>query len=220
MLITVILFWLSLIVLFYCYVGYGCILYLYNLISGVFRRTTIKTEQPGWPPVTMIIPAYNEASILDKKIQNTQEIEYPAGNFEIIIVTDGSTDGSEQIGQKYSSIKLLHQPQREGKIAAIKRAMMEVQTPLVVFSDANALLNKECLQRIVRHYADPKTGGVAGEKKVINPNHQSAIGEAEGIYWHYESFMKKQDAEFNTVVGAAGELYSIRTRLFPQIEKM
>jgi cellulose synthase/poly-beta-1,6-N-acetylglucosamine synthase-like glycosyltransferase len=155
--------------------------------------------------------------LLDEKVKNTLSIDYPAGNLTIIFVTDGSTDKSEQIIKKYPSIISVHQPERKGKTAAIKRAMQKVQTPLVVFSDANALLNKECIQRIAGHYSDPATGGVAGEKKIINSQRPSAVGEAEGIYWNYESFMKKQDAAFNTVVGAAGELFSIRTELFPEL---
>jgi cellulose synthase/poly-beta-1,6-N-acetylglucosamine synthase-like glycosyltransferase len=107
--------------------------------------------------------------------------------------------------------------ERKGKLAAIKNAMLLIKTPVVVFSDANAMLNKECVQKIVRHYLDPRVGGVAGEKKIIHKQKQSAIGEAEGFYWKYESFMKKMDAAFNTVIGAAGELFSIRTDLFKNI---
>ncbi len=213
MLITVILFWVSFAVLFYCYIGYGMLLYSINRIRRVFVRRTKETETTEWPSVTMIIPAYNEGMVLEQKIKNTLDTDYPPDKLKVIFITDGSTDGSERIIQKYPSITLLHQPDRQGKMAAINRAMQAVATPVVVFSDANAVLNRECIRRIVGHYTDPKTGGVAGEKKILLPKYKSAIGEAEGIYWNYESFMKKQDAEFNTVVGAAGELYSILTRL-------
>ena len=95
--------------------------------------------------------------------------------------------------------------------------MRQVQTPVVVFSDANTMLNPECLKKMVVHYADEKVGGVAGEKKILRNNYESAVGEAEGLYWQYESFLKKTDAEFYTIVGAAGELFSIRTRLFKEL---
>jgi len=91
--------------------------------------------------------------------------------------------------------------------------MQYVKTPIVVFSDANSMLNPGCIRAMVPHFADQKVGGVAGEKKVLKAN-RSLIGEAEGLYWKYESFMKQQDADFNTVVGAAGELFCIRTELF------
>jgi cellulose synthase/poly-beta-1,6-N-acetylglucosamine synthase-like glycosyltransferase len=112
---------------------------------------------------------------------------------------------------------LLHQPERKGKYAAIKRAMQQVQTPVVVFSDANTLLNAGSIRNIVQHYADDKVGGVAGEKKIVRNKNGSAVGEAEGLYWQYESFMKKLDADLYTVTGAAGELFSIRTNLFKEM---
>ena len=92
--------------------------------------------------------------------------------------------------------------------------MAIVESPITVFSDANTSLNPGCLRHMVTHYSNPRTGGVAGEKRINSFTRRSAVGEAEGLYWQYESFMKKQDAQFHTVVGAAGELFSIRTSLF------
>ena len=96
--------------------------------------------------------------------------------------------------------------------------MREVDTPLVIFSDANTMLNEACVKKIVTHYANERTGGVAGEKKILRNQDVSAVGEAEGLYWQYESFMKKLDAGLNTVTGAAGELFSIRTALFKELK--
>jgi poly-beta-1,6-N-acetyl-D-glucosamine synthase len=220
MLIPVILFWVSLLVLFYCYIGYGMLLFLFNQLRAVFTTSKKKkiTGSPNELPVTLIITAYNETAVLERKIANSLDIDYPAGKLNIIFVTDGSTDGSEKIIRNYPSLQLLHQAERKGKLAAIKRAMQQVETPIVVFSDANTILNKECIRNIVRHYQDPAIGGVAGEKKIISSRGASAVGKAEGLYWRYESFMKKQDADFNTVVGAAGELFSVRTALFPRLD--
>jgi cellulose synthase/poly-beta-1,6-N-acetylglucosamine synthase-like glycosyltransferase len=92
-----------------------------------------------------------------------------------------------------------------------------VTTPIVIFSDANTLLNKESIYNIARHYQDPRTGGVAGEKKIMETSNGKVAGIGEGLYWKYESFLKKQDAELYTVVGAAGELFSIRTRLYEPV---
>jgi poly-beta-1,6-N-acetyl-D-glucosamine synthase len=217
MLITVIIFWTSFSVLFFCYIGYGLLLFLFNRLKVLFASGKKSETITEWLPVTIIITAYNEAAVLEKKVANTISIDYPADKLNIIFVTDGSTDGSADIIKKYPSLLLLQQGERKGKLAAVKRAMQYVKTPVVVFSDANTELNKECIQRIVSHYANPMTGGVAGEKKIINDQMASAVGDAEGIYWKYESFMKKQDAGFNTVVGAAGELFSIRTELFTQL---
>lgn len=214
MLNTVILFWLSLWVLFFCYIGYGVFLFLLNNLKGADTAVKKDHEQEDQLPVTIIIAAYNERDILEQKIQNTLAIDYPSDKLTIIFVTDGSTDGSEAVIRNHPSLVLLHQANRQGKLAAVKRAMEQVKTPVVVFSDANAMLNKECIRKMMLHYSDPQTGGVAGEKKIMSDSYQSAVGEAEGLYWNYESFMKKQDAGFNTVVGAAGELFSIRSHLF------
>jgi poly-beta-1,6-N-acetyl-D-glucosamine synthase len=214
MTVAAILFWLSFAVLFYCYAGYGIFLFLWNNLKKVFSSRAASNENQELLPVTLVVPAYNEEGILEQKIRNTLEIDYPADLLHVIFITDGSTDSSSELIGKCQNIQLLHQSERKGKSAAIKRAMRFVETPVVIFSDANSMLNKGCIKAIVRHYANEKVGGVAGEKKILNDEHSSVVGLAEGMYWKYESFMKQQDADFNTVVGAAGELFSIRTGLF------
>lgn len=207
------IFWISLAVLFYCYIGYGILMLLYNNVRVLWVRER-KALPEELPPVTLIVTAYNEEVIIDNKIRNTLAIDYPKEKLHLLFVTDGSDDASVQQIKKYPEIQLLHQPRRQGKYAAIKRAMKFVQTPFVVFSDANTMLNTECLKKMMVHYQDSKTGAVAGEKKILRNHYEPVVGEAEGMYWQYESFMKKMDAEFNTIIGAAGELFSIRTHLF------
>jgi len=209
-------FWICFAVLFYCYVGYGLLLFIRNRLKDVFSPFRGKSTFE-FPAVTLVVAAYNEETVLPEKIKNCSEIDYPANLFNIIFVTDGSTDYSKDLIQQHDFITLLHEPERKGKLAALKRAMQYVKTPIVVFSDANSMLNPGCIRAMVRHFSDEKVGGVAGEKKVLKTN-CSLIGEAEGLYWKYESFMKQQDADFNTVVGAVGELFSIRTELFHPLE--
>lgn len=213
-----ILFWISLSILFYCYAGYGIILFLLTGIRQFFAPRKRRQLAGHIVPVTLIVTAYNEKIILENKIANTLSLDYPPDKLKLIFITDGSIDGSEEIIRKYPSIIAMHQPERKGKYAAIKRAMKQVQTPIVVFSDANTILNKACIKNIAAHYVYKKTGGVAGEKKIVRNKTMSAVGEAEGLYWQYESFMKKLDASFNTVTGAAGELFSIRTSLFKEMD--
>ncbi|MFI5186755.1 MAG: glycosyltransferase family 2 protein [Chitinophagales bacterium] len=212
MTILKVLFWFSLAVLFYCYVGYGILLFVVNKIKKGFY--SLQADRSELLPVTLIVAAYNEGSVLSQKIENCFEIDYPRELLKVIFITDGSTDNSIELIRQCDLITLLHQSKREGKSAALKRAMRFVQTPVVVFSDANSMLNPGCIRAIVRHYANKKVGGVAGEKKILQGKDYSVIGHAEGMYWKYESFMKQQDSDFNTVVGAAGELFSIRTGLF------
>jgi cellulose synthase/poly-beta-1,6-N-acetylglucosamine synthase-like glycosyltransferase len=213
MTILQIIFWISLVILFYCYIGYGALLFILNKIKNSFYPSK-PDHKLELLPVTLIVAAYNEGAVLSQKIKNCFEIDYPRHLLKIIFITDGSTDNSAELIKQHDVITLLHQSEREGKSAALKRAMRFVQTPIVVFSDANSILNPGCLRAIVRHFANKNVGGVAGEKKILQDKSSSAVGQAEGMYWKYESFMKQQDSDFNTVVGAAGELFSIRTELF------
>ncbi len=216
-----ILFWISLFIVFYSYFGYAILLYLLVQLKKVFSSSKAKTVllQEFEPEVTLIVSAYNEQDFIEKKIRNTLALDYPTQKLKIIFITDGSSDNTPQIIAKFKEIQLLHQAERRGKLAAMNRAIQFVQTPVVIFSDANTLLNTACIKEIAKHYADPLVGGVAGEKKVVNDYENTAAGVGEGLYWKYESFLKKLDSSLHSVVGAAGELFSVRTDLFEKEEK-
>jgi cellulose synthase/poly-beta-1,6-N-acetylglucosamine synthase-like glycosyltransferase len=109
--------------------------------------------------------------------------------------------------------------ERGGKIGAMNRGMKFVKTPIVIFSDGNTMLGHESIRRIVNLFADPKVGCVSGEKRIFNKEKDGAAGAGEGLYWKYESTLKKWDAELYSVVGAAGELFAIRTELFQEVER-
>ncbi|HEX6334543.1 MAG TPA: glycosyltransferase family 2 protein, partial [Flavisolibacter sp.] len=160
----------------------------------------------------------NEERCIEQKIRNSLQQQYPADKLELIFITDGSTDRTNTIISEYPEVRLLYQPERRGKSAAINRAADAAQHGILVFSDANTALNPQAVMNIARHYADPRTGGVAGEKKVMdNPAaRDAAIGE--GLYWKYESFLKQVDSDFYSVIGAAGELFSVRKSLYRPVD--
>jgi len=208
---TMFLFWFCLAVLFYCYIGYGLLLYI---STGKKKKTHSTTLYQ--PPVTLVIPAYNEAPILPRKLQNALSLTYPANKIKIIVVADGSTDETASLLEQHPSITFLHHSFRKGKAAALNHAMQAVQTPIVIFTDADSLLNKNAVQNLVQHFQNVKVGGVAGEKKVSAG--LSGVGKAEGLYWQYEAVMKRLDAQFYTVLGA-GELLAMRTPLYPVLDE-
>ncbi|HCL82387.1 MAG TPA: glycosyl transferase [Chitinophagaceae bacterium] len=209
------LFFFSFLLVFYCYIGYGILIYLLVKLKKLFPSNSTLQPVPDFEPeITLVVAAYNEADFIERKIRNSLELDYPTGKLRMIFITDGSTDGTPEIIREFSQILLLHQPERKGKVAAMNRAIKYVETPYVIFSDANTLLNTSCVREIVKHYIDPRVGGVAGEKKIISKQKDMAAGAGEGIYWKYESLLKKLDSEFYTVVGAAGELFSVKTELF------
>jgi poly-beta-1,6-N-acetyl-D-glucosamine synthase len=209
------LFFFSYLIIFYSYIGYGFLIYLLVKIKRLFTKQGGLLQDSAFEPeVTLLVAAYNECGFIEQKIQNSLALRYPAGKLRWIFITDGSDDATPGIIGKYDNILLLHQNERKGKLAAINRAIKYVETPYVIFSDANTLLNPECVYEIMKHYADPGVGGVAGEKKIILKDKDKAVAAGEGIYWKYESLLKKLDSEFYSVVGAAGELFSVQTSLF------
>lgn len=210
----IILFWISFFVVFYTFVGYGIVLFFLVMLKRMlFGKKNTVYDLSTLPTLTLIIAAYNEADIIEEKIQNTLALDYPAGKVNFIFVTDGSSDGTPDRIRPYTTIKLMHIPERKGKVSAMHRAMQQVNTEVVVFTDANTYLNTDALINIARHYSDRRVGAVSGEKRV-RVSELSDATAGEGFYWKYESVLKKWDSELFSVVGAAGELFSIRTDLY------
>ena len=205
------LFWLSLGLLAFTYAVYGIFIWLVNRI---FKPGKIISDVAGeLPEVAILIAAYNEEDVIASKICNTLQLDYPASKLHVYVVSDGSNDSTNAIVSSFSNVTLLFESARKGKTAAINRAMTFIKEPITVFTDANVMLNKMALAKMVTHYIDPDTGGVSGEKRVIEEGVDSASA-TEGLYWKYESFLKREDARMSTLVGAAGELFSIRTNLY------
>jgi cellulose synthase/poly-beta-1,6-N-acetylglucosamine synthase-like glycosyltransferase len=216
-----VVFWLGFLIVFYAYLGYGLVLFLLRR-SRPRRAQAASPETLPLPEVTLVVCAYNEKDWIGQKIANSLALDYPAERLHFLYVTDGSDDGTDALVRQYSfppatRWSLMHQPERRGKIAAFQRAMAEIQTPIVVSTDANALLNPEALRRMVRHFADPAVGAVAGEKRISMPEKAGASSAGEGIYWKYESTLKKWDAELWSVVGAAGELFAFRRDVYEHV---
>jgi cellulose synthase/poly-beta-1,6-N-acetylglucosamine synthase-like glycosyltransferase len=220
MLALKIVFWTFLFIVFYAYVGYGIVLYAIvkiRRVLGLKRKREIQADYE--PDVTLFIAAYNEKDFVAEKVKNSRELDYPAEKLHMVWVTDGSDDGTPDLLRTFHGVEVHHQPQRSGKIGAMNRGMKLVKTPIVVFCDANTMLGKESIRRIVNMFSDPKVGCVSGEKRIISKDKDAAAGAGEGIYWKYESTLKKWDAELYSVVGAAGELFAIRTDLYREVER-
>jgi cellulose synthase/poly-beta-1,6-N-acetylglucosamine synthase-like glycosyltransferase len=219
MLILKIIFWILLFIIVYTYVGYGILLYLIIKIRRVFKIGKKTNPNSDYEPeVTLFIAAYNEKDFVDAKMKNSLALDYPKEKLNIIWVTDGSDDGTPDLVRQYPNATVHHLDARNGKIGAMNRGMAFVKTPIVIFSDANTGLGKESIRRIVNLFATPKVGCVSGEKRIINKETDVASGAGEGLYWKYESTLKKWDAELYSVVGAAGELFAIRTELYRHVE--
>ncbi len=207
-------FWIAFAIVFYAFAGYGIILYAMVLVKRLFVKKPLAAPGLFEPEITLVIPCFNEAEIIAEKIENCKQLEYPTSKLKLVFITDGSTDNSADVLKKYPAVTLLHENRRAGKTAAENRAMHFIDTPFVIFSDANTMLNKQAVRNIARHFADEKVGCVSGEKRIITEAADSASAAGEGIYWKYESLLKKLDSELYSAVGAAGELVAFRTALY------
>lgn len=207
------LFWISLALVVYTYVGYGLIIYILSRFWGNQKTPPIPSEN-DLPEITLLVAAYNEEKYITQKIENSLSLDYPASRLHLWIVADGSTDSTVELCKKYPGVTVHYSPERKGKIHAVNRVMQEVKTGIVIFSDANTDLNKQALKNIVRHFTDAKVGGVAGEKRIVALAQDNASGAGEGLYWKYESALKTMDSKFTTAIGAAGELFAVRTDLY------
>ncbi len=214
------LFWVFFGIIFYTFIGYGIVLYGFVLIKRIlFKKKNFKAlTDDELPEVTLIIPAYNERDYVDQKMRNSLSLDYPADKLKIVWITDGSNDGTNLLLENYDSVQVFHRDERKGKINAMNRVMPFISSPISVFSDANTDLGLGSIKHIVNCFRDEKVGCVSGEKRIIQKSKDSAAGSGEGLYWRYESLLKKWDAELYSIVGAAGELFAIRTSLFHEVE--
>lgn len=212
MLTLKILFWACLLIVFYTYLGYGILLYIIIRLRRLFKGTPMKAVMPQdeeLPTMTLMICAYNEEDVVAEKMENTLAIDYPKDKLRIMWVTDGSNDHTNELLSAYPEVDIVFSPERRGKTAALKHGLRELQTRYVVFTDANTMINTGALREIARLFCDPTVGCVSGEKRVAARKAGEMAAEGEGLYWKYESTLKRWDSELYSAMGAAGELYAI-----------
>ena len=220
MLTLKILFWASLLIVFYTYIGYGILLYiiirLKRLLTGSPREAVMPTDDE-LPTMTLMICAYNEEDVVAEKMANTLALDYPKEKLRIMWVTDGSNDRTNELLRAYPSVDIVFSPERRGKTAALKHGLRELQTRYVAFTDANTMINAGALREIARLFMDPTVGCVSGEKRVAAKKEGEMAAEGEGLYWKYESTLKRWDSELYSAMGAAGELYAMDPKLCREV---
>ena len=202
-------FWFFIIIIFYAYAGYPLLVWF----MAQFRpKTQYVTKQ--WPTVSLLIAAYNEEAVIQEKLQNSLDLDYPADRRQIFVAADGSDDRTPEIVDKFADcgVVLSYSPQRQGKMAAINRAMALTSGEIIVFSDANNLYAPDVLAALVAPFVDDSVGMVSGAKQILQGD--GALGDSEGLYWKYESFIKQQETRLGNCTGVAGEILAIRRSLF------
>lgn len=215
-----VIFWVLLFLVFYSYLGYGIVLFILIRLKRLFRKEKKQHGVSDYEPhVTLFVAAYNEKDYVDDKVKNGFSLDYPDEKIHQLWVTDGSDDGTPELLRKYEGVQVYHKDERGGKIGAMNRGMQFVKTDIVIFSDGNTMLGKNAIREIVNLFKDPSIGCVSGEKRIAGKEKDVAASAGEGIYWKYESTLKKWDFELYSVVGAAGELFAIRKDLYREVER-
>jgi len=209
--VSLIIFLASALLLLAPYFIYPIIIYIASLI----RPKPVKKGDIE-PMVTLLISAYNEAAHIGKKLENSFDLNYPKEKLEIVVVADGSTDGTKDVVEKYANkgVRLFWSPERKGKLRSISDVWQNLSGNIVVFSDANNLYVRDTIKALVANFADPTVGAVCGEKHIMdNEGTNNPVAAGEGAYWRFENFIKNRESLVSSICGAMGELYAIRKEL-------
>lgn len=221
MLVAKIVFWGSLGLLTLSYVGYPLVMFLLaGLVQSLrdlryvcTRRGRRTAAPPALPRVALLIAAYNEESVIAAKLKNCQELDYPADRLEVLIGLDAPTDNTAEVASAGAGgpVRIIRFSERRGKLAVIRDLADSTSADVLVFSDANTMLDRDAVQRLARHFADPETGAGVGELRVLS--HEGG-GEMESLYWKYELALKFLESRLNCLMGANGAIYAVRRELF------
>ena len=187
------------------------------VLAKLFKKNHIVEDIT--PSVSFIVAAYNEERIIRQKIQNDLKLNYPKDKIEIIIVSDGSSDRTPDIVKEFAAdgIKGMHSPPRQGKTAALNRAIAEAKNEILIFSDANSMFEPDAIRKLVRHFADPSIGGVCGRKSVLENSERKASG-GDNLYWKYESTLKQAESDLGSIPTADGEIFAMRKELYHPVD--
>lgn len=203
------IFWFCVLFIAYVYAGYPLILAALARLRG--RREHYESLTPQ---LSMLVAAYNEQNVIAAKLENTLSLDYPPECLQIVVAADGSDDRTAEIVETFAErgVELSYDARRRGKMAAINRALPKLRHEILVFSDANNLYAPDALIELVRPFANPKVGAVTGAKNILEED--DAHARADGLYWRYESWIKKNETRLGSCTGVTGEILAIRRSLY------
>ena len=209
----------------YAYLGYPVLLFVMAALVQMGRdvyyllyRAERRTRGQALPSVTVLMAAYNEADVIERTLDNLAQLDYPNGQLEILVGSDGSSDGTVELAGRWSErgVRVLDFPERRGKMSVISDLAAAARGDILVLTDANTLIRPDAVRNLVRHFGDPSVGAVCGELRLVTPDGQRA---EEGLYWRYEVTLKVLENRLNAVLGANGAIYAVRRPLFPDLSR-
>ncbi len=213
-----VIFWLSLFLLVYNYFLYPIFLSVYNKL---FRnKERYRTDSNYEPRVTLVISAYNEEDVIQQKLENSLELEYPLEKLEILVISDASDDRTDEIvnemSAKHPHIRLIRMEQRGGKTIGLNAAVHNASGEVVVFSDANAIYQTDAIRELVKYFVNDEVGYVVG-KALYYEDKDNTASENESLFWKYETYLKELESKFHSVCVGDGAIYSIRKELYQDL---
>ena len=207
------MFWFSFVILMYIYFGYPLLVGMLARLVGREPR-----REPILPAVSLVIPAHNEEAYLEEKLRNSLSLDYPRDRLEIVVASDGSTDQTNAIAQRFRAqgVRLLALPAHRGKARLLNAVVPMVRSEIIVFSDVSSELARDAVRLLMRPLADPRVGCVCGLYRAAPT--MDLRSQGEGLYWRYETWLKRQESRLHSILGAHGAFYAIRRRLFRPLD--
>jgi len=206
-----IVFWSALGLILYAHLGYPLLLWLLSGLFGEPARS--RRVHDGLPTVTLIIPAHDEAEVIQRRVENALALDYPRDRLELTVASDGSTDGTVELARKAGADLVLDLP-RGGKVAALNAATRQAQGMIFAFSDANAYWHPRALRRLVDRFEDEEVGYVCGQVRFSG----GEGGNQEGLYWRYEMAVRRSESRMAGITGGNGAIYAVRPDAYIELE--
>jgi cellulose synthase/poly-beta-1,6-N-acetylglucosamine synthase-like glycosyltransferase len=212
---AVTVFWACLALVVFIYAVYPILVWWLSRGIGP-TDPAASTRDEEWPRLTLLIAAYNEESVIEQRVRNALEMDYPRDRLEIVIGLDGCRDGTAEIVHRFGQegVRLLDFDERRGKASVLNSAMNRVEGEIVLMSDANTEVDPQAARRLVRWFQDSRVGAVVGRLILTDPR---SGRNADGLYWKYETFLKRCEGRMGALLGANGAIYAIRRDLYVPI---
>jgi len=208
----IVTFWILLLLIIYCYFGYPLLIGLAAKCSRY--QTQRRTNEPS---VSIVLSIWNEEEVIKKKIENLCSLDYPQEKMEILIGSDGSTDRTEDIIKQFSDprIQVFDSSVRRGKMFTINHLVEQAKNEIIVFTDARQIFERDAIKRLVSNFSDPNIGCVSGE--LIFSKREGGTAQGINLYWNYEKWIRRNESDMHSMLGATGAIYAIRRKLFTNI---
>jgi cellulose synthase/poly-beta-1,6-N-acetylglucosamine synthase-like glycosyltransferase len=203
-----ILFWTSLAALVWTHLGYA----VSARVLSRIRTRPVRKDEAHSPSVAVIVAAYNEEPVIERRIENLRALDYPPEKLEIVVTSDASTDRTDELAEA-RGVRVVRNA-RGGKVAAQDRAVRETTSDIVAFSDANATWARDALRKLVRNFADPDVGYVTGRANLQTDDGRNK----EGLYWRYELALRADESRLDSVTGGNGPIYAVRREDYVEVD--